>query len=429
MYIKRDYYLQKLIRRKENGMVKVIAGLRRSGKSFLLFNLYHDYLVSSGIKEDQIIPIALDDRQYSEYRDVSKLDAFIRSKLRDSDRMHYIFIDEVQYAIKREELKNTVTTELYDMLNGLLRLKNTDIYVTGSNSKMLTSDVLTAFRGRSDKVEIWPLSFKEFYGFVGGDKEDAYEQYALFGGLPGTLYYSEQEDKISYLKSLFDEIYFKDIVERYNIELPDVLEQVTDELCSSVGSLTNASSLAHALSSARRSKMNANTVSTYLGYLVESFLFRCAKRYDVKGKRYFSYPSKYYCADPGLRNVRLNLRQQEESHIMENIIYNELASRGYAVDVGVVTVDDRSEDKKVKRSNLEIDFIINKGMKKYYIQSALRMDDPDKKSQEQRPLLAVKDSFRKIVITKTRMEPWVNDQGVIHIGLYDFLLDETVMDL
>lgn len=429
MYIKRDYYLQKLIRRKENGMVKVIAGLRRSGKSFLLFNLYHDYLVSSGIKEDQIIPIALDDRQYSEYRDVSKLDAFIRSKLKDSDRMHYIFIDEVQYAIKREELKNTVTTELYDMLNGLLRLKNTDIYVTGSNSKMLTSDVLTAFRGRSDKVEIWPLSFKEFYGFVGGDKEDAYEQYALFGGLPGILHYSEQEDKISYLKSLFDEIYFKDIVERYDIELPDILEQITDELSSSVGSLTNASSLANALSSARRSKMNSNTVSTYLGYLVESFLFRCARRYDVKGKRYFSYPSKYYCADPGLRNVRLNLRQQEESHIMENIIYNELASRGYAVDVGVVTVDDRGEDKKVKRSNLEIDFIINKGMKRYYIQSALRMDDPDKKSQEQRPLLEVKDSFRKIVITKTRMEPWVNDQGVIHIGLYDFLLDETVMDL
>ncbi len=429
MYIKRDYYLQKLIRRKENGMVKVIAGLRRSGKSFLLFNLYHDYLVSSGIKEDQIIPIALDDRQYSEYRDVSKLDAFIRSKLKDSDRMHYIFIDEVQYAIKREELKNTVTTELYDMLNGLLRLKNTDIYVTGSNSKMLTSDVLTAFRGRSDKVEIWPLSFKEFYGFVGGDKEDAYEQYALFGGLPGILHYSEQEDKISYLKSLFDEIYFKDIVERYDIELPDILEQITDELSSSVGSLTNASSLANALSSARRSKMNSNTVSTYLGYLVESFLFRCARRYDVKGKRYFSYPSKYYCADPGLRNVRLNLRQQEESHIMENIIYNELASRGYAVDVGVVTVDDRGEDKKVKRSNLEIDFIINKGMKRYYIQSVLRMDDPDKKSQEQRPLLEVKDSFRKIVITKTRMEPWVNDQGVIHIGLYDFLLDETVMDL
>jgi predicted AAA+ superfamily ATPase len=343
--------------------------------------------------------------------------------------MHYIFIDEVPYAIKRDEQRNTVTTELYDMLNGLQRLKNTDIYVTGSNSKMLTSDVLTAFRGRSDKVEIWPLSFKEYYGCVGGDKEAAYEQYALFGGLPGTLNYATQEDKISYLTSLFDEISFKDIVERYDIELPDVLEQVTDESCSAVGSLTNASNLANALSSARRSRINSNTVSSYLGYVVESFLFRCAKRYDVKGKRYFSYPSKYYCADTGLRNVRLNFRQQEESHIMENIIYNELASRGYAVDVGVVTVNDRGEDKKARRSNLEIDFIINKGMKRYYIQSALRMDDPDKKAQEQRPLLEVKDSFRKIVITKTRMEPWVNDQGVIHIGLYDFLLDESVMDL
>ena len=429
MYIKRDYYLQKLIRRRENGMVKVIVGLRRSGKSFLLFNLYHEHLVSNGVKEEQIIPIALDDRQYAEYRDVSKLDSFIRSKLKDSNRMYYIFIDEVQYAIQRAELKNPVTTELYDMLNGLLRLKNTDIYVTGSNSKMLTSDVLTAFRGRGDKVEIWPLSFKEFYGFVAGDIDEAFEQYALYGGLPGTLSYSEQEDRISYLKSLFDEIYFKDIVERYGIELPEILAQITDELSSSIGSLTTASSLARALSSSKRSQVNSVTVYSYLGYLEESFLFRCVKRYDVKGKRYFSYPVKYYCADVGLRNVRLNFRQQEESHIMENIIYNELVSRGYAVDVGVVTVDQQGEDKKVKRKNFEIDFIINKGMKKYYIQSALRMDTLDKKMQEQRPLHAVRDSFSKIIITKTRMKPWMDDHGVKHIGLYDFLLDEKAIDL
>ncbi len=429
MYITRDYYLQKLIRRRENGMVKVIVGLRRAGKSFLLFNLYHDHLVSTGVTEEQIIPIALDDRQYAEYRDVSALDAFIRSKLKDSNRMYYIFIDEVQYAIRHEELKNPVTTELYDMLNGLLRLKNTDIYVTGSNSKMLTSDVLTAFRGRGDKVEIWPLSFKEFYGFVAGDQEEAFTQYGVYGGLPGTLHYTEQEDKISYLKSLFDEIYFKDITERYGIELPEVLAQITDELSSSIGSLTTASSLARALSSTRRSAVNAVTVFSYLGYLEESFLFRCAKRYDVKGKRYFSYPVKYYCADVGLRNVRLNFRQQEEFHIIENIIYNELVSRGYAVDVGVVTVDDRDEDKKVRRSNLEIDFIINKGMKRYYIQWALNMDNPDKKMQEQRPLLNVRDSFRKIIVTKTRMKPWMDDHGVIHIGLYDFLLDEDVIDI
>ncbi len=428
MYIKRDYYLQQLIRRRENGMVKVIVGLRRSGKSFLLFNLYHEYLLSTGVTKEQIIPIALDDRHWAEYRDVSKLDAYIRSKLKDSNRMYYIFIDEVQYAIQREELKNPVTTELYDMLNGLLRLKNTDIYVTGSNSKMLTSDVLTAFRGRGDKVELGPLSFKEYYGFVGGDLEEVFEQYGLYGGLPGTLQYGEQEDKISYLKSLFDEIYFKDITERYGIELPEILAQITDELSSSIGSLTTASSLARALSSARRSPVNSVTVFSYLGYLEESFLFRCAKRYDVKEKRYFSYPVKYYCADVGLRNVRLNFRQMEESHIMENIIYNELVGRGYAVDVGVVTVDDRDEDKKVRRRNLEIDFIVNKGMKKYYIQSALRMDDPDKRMQEARPLLSVGDSFRKIIVTKTRMKPWMDDRGVIHIGLYDFLLDEGVIN-
>lgn len=294
---------------------------------------------------------------------------------------------------------------------------------------MLTSDVLTAFRGRGDKVEVWPLSFKEFYRFVAGDLQEAFEEYALYGGLPGALAYPEPEDRTAYLKTLFDEIYFKDITERYGIELPEVLAEITDELSSSIGSLTTASSLARALSSGRRSQVNPVTVYNYLGHLEESFLFRCAKRYDVKGKRYFSYPVKYYCTDVGLRNVRLNFRRQEESHIMENIIYNELVSRGYAVAVGAVTVDDRGEDKKVKRSNLEIDFILNKGMKKYYIQSALSMDNPAKKIQEQRPLLAVRDSFRKIIITKTRMKPWMDDHGVIHLGLYDFLLDEGAIDV
>lgn len=428
MIIKRDYYLQKLIRRRENGMVKVIIGLRRSGKSYLLFNLYHDYLISTGVKEEQIIGIALDDIHFTQYRDVSKLNSYIRAKLESSSQMHYVFIDEVQYAIKRSEMDNTITTELYDMLNGLMRLKNADIYVTGSNSKMLSNDVLTSFRGRGDTVEIWPLSFKEFYDYIGGDKEDAYEQYALFGGLPGVLRYSEPEDKVGYLQNLFTEIYFKDIIERYKITLPDVLEQITDELCSSIGSLTNANRLANALSSARGTKVNSNTVSSYLGYLCDSFLFNCAKRYDVKGKKYFSYPSKYYCVDLGLRNARLNFRQQEESHIMENIIFNNLISRGFAVDVGVVTVHAKQDDQKIRQSNLEIDFIINKGMKKYYIQSALRMDTPDKRQQEERPFLELNDFFRKIIITKTRMKPWVNEKGVITIGLLDFLLDESALD-
>ena len=250
----------------------------------------------------------------------------------------------------------------------------------------------------------------------------------MFGGLPGVLHYSEPEDKVVYLQNLFTEIYFKDIIERYKITLPDVLEQITDELSSSIGSQTNANRLANALSSARRTNVNSNTVSSYLGYLCDSFLFSCAKRYDVKGKRYFSYPSKYYCVDLGLRNARLNFRQQEESHIMENIIFNTLISRGFAVDVGVVPVNVKGDDQKIHQSYLEIDFIINKGMKKYYIQSALRMDTPDTKQQEERPLLELDDFFRKIIISKTKMKPWVNEKGVITIGLMDFLLDESALD-
>ena len=324
--IKRDSYLKKIINKKENGLIKVITGIRRCGKSYLLFNLFYDYLIESGVKKEQIITIALDNDTDIIYRDPDELSKYIRSRIVNSD-MYYILIDEVQYAISKQELKNPEEIRLYNVLNGLLRLRNVDIYVTGSNSKMLTKDVLTAFRGRGDEIRVYPISFKEYYNFAGGDKSEAYEEYALYGGMPLVLFKQTDAEKMSYLQGLFTEVYFKDIVERYEIELSDVLEELTDDLCSSIGSLTNASKIVNTLQSVKNIKVSGTTVSNYLNYLIESFLFSNAKRYDVKGKKYFEYPSKYYCTDIGLRNGRLNFRQQEETHIMENIIYNELLCR------------------------------------------------------------------------------------------------------
>lgn len=425
--IKRNAYLEKLIDKKENGLIKVITGIRRCGKSFLLFNLFYDYLVENGVKEEQIITIALDDDIYLEYRDPHKLSEYIRSKIVNKD-MYYILIDEVQYAITKEELKNPDDIKLYNVLNGLMRLRNVDIYVTGSNSKMLTKDVLTAFRGRGDELRVYPISFKEYYDFIGGDKSDAYENYALYGGMPLVISKNSDSEKLNYLKSLFSEVYFKDIVERYDIELPEVLEEFTDNLCSSVGSLTNASKISKTLQSVKNIKVSSTTISTYLNYLIESFLFSNAKRYDVKGKKYFEYPSKYYCTDIGLRNARLNFRQQEETHIMENIIYNELLCRGYSVDVGVVEIFEKVDEKRTKKQ-CEIDFVVNAGTKKYYIQSALNVNDPNKLETELRPLKNTNDFFKKIIISKTSMKPWNDEDGILHLGLYEFLLNEKSLDL
>lgn len=425
--IRRDHYLQKLIDRRENGLVKVITGIRRCGKSFLLFKLFRDYLIESGVKEEQIIQVALDDDIYIKYRDPNELSKFIREKI-VSNEMYYILIDEVQYAIAKEELKNPDVIQLYNVLNGLMRLSNVDIYVTGSNSKMLTKDVLTVFRGRGDEVRVYPISFKEYYAAVGGDKLDAYEEYALYGGMPLVLSRKTDADKIAYLQNLFMEVYFKDIIERYNITLPDVLAELTDDLCSSIGSLTNASKIANTLGSVKNINVSSTTISSYLNYLMESFLFSNAKRYDVKGKKYFEYPSKYYCTDIGLRNARLNFRQQEETHIMENIIYNELLCRDFSVDVGVVEISEYSEHKQ-SRKQCEIDFILNRGMKKYYIQSAFNVNDPIKMETELRPLKNTKDFFKKIIISKTYMKPWTDDNGILHLGLYEFLLNENSLDL
>ena len=424
--IKRDEYLKRIIDRKENGLIKVITGIRRCGKSFLLFNLFYDYLIQSGVKEEQIIRIALDDNTFEKYRDSDELSKYIRGKIVNSD-MYYILIDEVQYAITKDELKNPENIRLYNVLNGLMRLRNVDIYVTGSNSKMLTKDVLTAFRGRGDEIKIYPISFKEFYSLEGGDKSDAYEEYALYGGMPLVLSKKNDVEKMRYLQNLFTEVYFKDIEERYDIEMPDVLSELTDDLCSSVGSLTNASKIANTLQSVKNIKVSSTTISRYLNYLIESFLFSNAKRYDVKGKKYFEYPSKYYCTDIGLRNARLNFRQQEETHIMENIIYNELLCREYSVDVGVVEIVETNAGERTKKQ-CEIDFVVNKGSKKYYIQSALNVSDASKLETELRPLKNTKDFFKKIIVSKTSMRHWTDDDGILHVGLYEFLLNENSLD-
>ena len=425
--IQRDHYLKRLIDKKENGLVKVITGIRRCGKSFLLFNLFYDYLIESGVKEEQIISIALDDDTFVQYREPEALSEFIRSKITNKD-MYYVLIDEVQYAITKEELKNPENIRLYNVLNGLLRLRNVDVYVTGSNSKMLSKDVLTAFRGRGDEIRVYPISFKEYYSFVGGDKSDAYEEYALYGGMPLVLSKKSDAEKMSYLQTLFTEVYFKDIVERYDIELPDVLTELTDALCSAVGSLTNVNKIKNTLQTVKNIQVSNTTLTNYLDYLLESFLFSNAKRYDVKGKKYFEYPSKYYCTDIGLRNARLNFRQQEETHIMENIIYNELLCRGYSVDVGVVEITETSAGKKTKKQ-CEIDFVLNRGAKKYYIQSALSVSEQSKLETELRPLKNTKDFFKKILISKTSMKPWTDEDGILHLGLYEFLINEDSLEL
>lgn len=425
--IQRNEYLDKMTGKKGNGLIKVITGIRRCGKSFLLFNLFYDHLLESGVKEEQIISIALDDDLYLKYRDPDELSRYIRGKIVNKD-MYYILIDEIQYAITKEELKNPENIRLYNVLNGLMRLRNVDIYVTGSNSKMLTRDVLTAFRGRGDEIKVFPLSFAECFAYMGGDKSEAYEEYALYGGMPLVLTKKSNAEKMTYLQNLFTEVYFKDIVERYDIELPDVLSELTDDLCSSVGSLTNANKISNTLRTVRNLKVSSTTVSNYLNYLIESFLFSNAKRYDVKGKKYFEYPSKYYCTDIGLRNARLNFRQQEETHIMENIIYNELLRREYSVDVGVVEIVEGNGGKRTKKQ-CEIDFVINKGSKKYYIQSALNVSEPSKLEAELRPLKHTKDFFKKIIIVKTSMKPWTDENGILHLGLYEFLLNENALEL
>ena len=429
MIYKREKYLNKLINKQWNGRIKVITGLRRCGKSTILFELFKNYLIGDGIGKDNIIAIELDSDINKEYRDPYKLSEYIRGRCCDESKKYYVLLDEIQFAISKDELKNQdEPIRLYSVLNGLLHLKNIDVYVTGSNSKLLSKDVSTEFRGRGDVVNIYPLSFSEYLDASKQEKVDAYDEYVMFGGMPYLLSIDSDEEKYEYLEALFEEIYFKDIEERYDIRLPGVLRELTSSLCSSIGSLTNASKIARTVQTMKNVKTDSETISTYLSYLADSFLFSKADRYDVKGKKYFEYPSKYYCTDVGLRNVRLGLRQQEETHIMENIIYNELISRGYAVDIGNIAIVERNKEGKRTQKNLEVDFIARKGSKKYYIQSALSMDDKEKEKAEIRALLAIDDSFKKIVVSKSYGKSWTDENGILRLGIYDFLLDESSLD-
>lgn len=426
--IRRERYLNQLIKKQWNGRIKIITGIRRCGKSTLLFDLFKAYLINEGVNEDHVIAIALDDDQNARFRSPDILSEHVRNRCTDKEQKYYLLLDEVQYAISKAELKDKENPpRLYSVLNGLLHLKNVDVYVTGSNSKLLSKDVMTEFRGRGDVVHIYPLSFGEFYEASGLDKADAYNEYMTYGGMPYLLRLESENEKFQYLNELFEEIYFKDIEERYTIGLPQVLRELTTNLCSSVGSLTNASKIARTVNSHKTEKTNSETISSYLGYLTDSFLFSKSERYDVKGKRYFEYPSKYYCTDVGLRNIRLGLRQQEETHILENLLYNELRVRGYQVDVGVVTVTESKPNGKRAQKSLEIDFIARKGSQMVYIQSALSMDDKQKQDSELRSLKAVNDSFQKIVVSKSYGKRWTDENGILRIGLVDFLLDESYL--
>ena len=429
MEIKRDVYLQQLISYRFDGLVKVITGIRRCGKSYLLKNIYRDYLLQNGVKDEQIITIELDLAKDIKYRNPLLLSSYVREKVEKNRGEYYIFVDEIQMS---DEVVNPYNPDgkkitFYDALNDLRSLPNLDVYVTGSNSKMLSSDILTEFRGRSDEIRVHPLSFAEYYSAVGGDKNEAFDEYAFYGGMPLILSRPNDTAKMNYLKSLFSEVYIKDIVERKRIERQDVLEQILDFLCSSVGSLTNPAKIANTLKMKQGGGVSANTIRSYIGHLEDAFLFSESKRYDVKGKSYFDSPNKYYSEDIGLRNARMGFRQQEMTHIMENIIYNELRIRQFSVDVGFVyarAVNDNGSSVRIPR---EIDFVVNSGGKRTYIQSAYAMPTEEKAEAELRPFTLTGDSFPKIVVRKDIGKRWYDDNGILNINLIDFLLDQEVI--
>ncbi len=414
--IKRDLYLNRLIERKENDMIKVITGIRRCGKSYLLFKLYYEYLLSIGVDKSRIIKIELDSEEYEDLTDAKKLGAYIREKIKDDD-MYYVFLDEVQFVDGFEKV-----------LNGLNRISNLDIYVTGSNSKFLSTDILTEFRGRGDEVRVYPLNFSEFVSGFKGSVDEAWNEYFTYGGLPLILSRRTDEQKSKYLNDLFEKVYFADIIERNNLQKDNVLEAIVNILASSVGSLTNPTNIANTFESNGIKGVSDKTISLYINYLMEAFLINKAERYDIKGKKYISTPSKYYFSDVGLRNARLNFRQQEENHIMENIIYNELLVRGFNVDVGIVE-HNVTEDGKNIRKQLEVDFVCNQGSKRYYIQSAFAIPDEQKMEQEKNSLVRIGDSFKKIIVVKDNIKLWRTEDGILVIGIQEFLLNPNSLDL
>ena len=417
MEIKRDRYLNLLISKKHNGLIKVITGMRRCGKSYLLFNLFKDCLLSEGIEKNHIIEIAFDAYENKQFRDPDVLYPYLKEQIKD-DGMYYVLLDEVQ-----------LLGEFEAILNSLTRMKNVDVYVTGSNARFLSKDVITEFRGRGDEVHMYPLSFAEFMSVYPGAKQDGWNEYVLYGGLPLVLSFATPDQKIAFLKSLFEETYISDIVGRHNIRNKAELEELLNILSSAIGSLTNPEKLSATFRSVKNKKISSATIRKYIDYLCDSFLIDSAIRYDVKGKKYIDTPVKYYFTDMGLRNARLNFRQLEETHSMENIIFNELKIRGFNVDVGVIIQYDTNEKGNSIRKQLEIDFVCNKGSKRYYIQSAYAIPDQAKMEQEQRSLMLTGDFFKRIIITKDTPAPHYNENGVLIMSVYDFLLDENSLDI
>lgn len=410
MVIKRDFYLSKLIQHKKNGMVKIITGIRRCGKSYLLFKLFRDHLLESGIKEDHIISIALDDFGNRKLQNPDELYNYVKSQIVDNED-YYILLDEIQ-----------LVPEFESVINGFMHIPNADIYVTGSNSKFLSSDIITEFRGRGDEIRVYPLNFSEFYSVYGGDFDKAWIMYCNYGGMPLCLSMETVADKAKYLTSLFDTTYLADIINRNNLRGNVEINELTDVLASSIGSLTNPLKLSNTFASTKNVKLSANTISSYLNYLQDSFLIERAVRYDIKGKKYINTPAKYYFVDLGLRNARLSFRQQEYTHIMENVIYNELRLRGYSVDVGVVENVEKENGVSVRKT-LEVDFVVNLGNRRYYIQSAYSIPSEEKMAQEQASLLSINDAFRKIIIVNQPIMSGYNEQGILMLSLQDFLMN------
>lgn len=426
--IARPDYLNKLISKKENGLIKIITGNRRCGKSYLLFTIYHEYLVSAGIAENQIIELALDETVNAKYRNPIELDSYIRSLVSDKSKQYYVFLDEIQ---KVDEIQNPYVDNpdskitFVDTVLGLMKIKNVDLYITGSNSKMLSSDILTEFRDRGDEIRVYPLSFAEFYASFKGDKNEAWKEYYTYGGMPLAVMKKTPEEKSKYLKDLFTGTYLKDVLERHTItNSTSDLEELLNIISSSIGSLTNPLNLSNTFKTVKKRNLAPETISTYLDYFKDAFLIDSAVRYNIKGKKYISTPLKYYFVDVGLRNARLNFRQQEENHIMENIIFNELKIRGFDVDIGVIEHNTKDATGKSRRNFLEIDFVANRGNNRFYIQSALHVDSQEKREQETQSLNRIHDSFKKIVVVKDDIEPWQDDKGIQYIGIEQFLLEK-----
>ena len=414
--IRRDTYLNKLISKRHNGLIKVVTGVRRCGKSYLLFELFRAYLRNAQVPDDHIIEMAFDAYENKKYQDAEVFFPYLTERLNDQDQ-YYVLLDEVQ-----------LLGDFESILNSLVRRKNVDVYVTGSNAKFLSKDIITEFRGRGDEVHMYPLTFAEFMSVYGGEKADGWRDYVLYGGLPLVLSFAAPDQKGDFLKSLFEETYLSDIIGRNNIRNKAELEELLNILSSAIGSLTNPSKLSATFKSVKGKTISKTTIKRYIDYLEDAFLIDSAIRYDIKGKKYIDTPSKYYFTDLGIRNAMLNFRQVEETHAMENIIFNELKVRGYNVDVGVVVMNETDQTGKKVRKQLEIDFVCNKGSKRYYIQSAYALPDQAKIEQEQRPLIRTGDSFKKIIITKDAPAPYYNDSGILVMNLYDFLLNDRSLE-